>query len=230
VALSIELRSIQIELYSIDVKDVKSPSGSLRAERAAVTRRRIAQAARTLFASRGYAATTLLAIAVDAGVAVQTVYAVYGSKANIVRALGEELVNDPAADAAYVEALAAPDAPEMLTRFAHSIRLRWEAGHDVVLIGADAASADPTIRAEMAGGVAARRRGIAALARSLAARDAGLRDEARTAAVIDALTVPEVYGRLVGAHAWTADTYELWLATALRRLVMEPGIAVPGPD
>lgn len=195
-----------------------------------MTRRRIARAARTMFSSRGYAATTLLAIAVDAGVAVQTVYAVYGSKANILRALGEELVNDPAADAAYVEALAAPDAAQALTRFAHSIRLRWETGHDIVLIGADAASANPTIRAEMAGGVAARRRGIAALARSLAARDAGLGDEARTAAVIDALTVPEVYANLVGAHAWTADAYETWLAAALRRLVLETRIAIPGPD
>lgn len=195
-----------------------------------MTRRRIARAARTMFSSRGYAATTLLAIAVDAGVAVQTVYAVYGSKANILRALGEELVNDPAADAAYVEALAAPDAAQALTRFAHSIRLRWETGHDIVLIGADAASANPTIRAEMAGGVAARRRGIAALARSLAARDAGLGDEARTAAVIDALTVPEVYANLVGAHAWTAGAYETWLAAALRRLVLETRIAIPGPD
>jgi AcrR family transcriptional regulator len=227
---SIELRSIQIELYSIDVKDVKSPSGSLRAERAAITRRRIAQAARTLFASRGYTATTLLAIAIDAGVAVQTVYAVYGSKANILRALGEELVNDPPADAAYVEALAASDTAEALTRFAHSIRLRWQTGHDIVVIGADAASADPRIRIEMDRLLSARRRGIAELARSLAKHDAGLADEHRTAAVIEALTLPELYGNLVGGHGWNADAYELWLATALRRLVMEAELVRPGPD
>jgi AcrR family transcriptional regulator len=217
-------------LYSIDVKDVKSPSGSLRAERAALTRHRIAQATRSLFSDRGYTATTLVAIALDAGVAVQTVYAVYGSKANILRALLETLVNDPPADAAYLGALSAPDAAEALSRFAHSIRLRWEAGHDIVLILGDAASADPAIRAEMGGAVAARRHGIAELARSLAAHGTDFADEARTAAVIDALTLPEVYGRLVAAHGWTAGAYETWLAAALHQLVPETGSNKPTPD
>lgn len=212
------------------MKNVKSPSGSLRAERAGITRRRIAQAARSLFAARGYAATTLVAIAVEAGVAVQTVYAVYGSKANILRALSAELADDPAADAAYVEALTAQDAAEALSHFAHSIRLRWQTGHDIVVIGADAASADPAIRVEMDGLRARRRRGIADLARSVARHDADLADERRTAAIIDALTLPELYANLVGAHAWTAGAYETWLATALRRLVLETRITIPGPD
>ena len=212
------------------MKDVKSPSGSLRAERAALTRQRIAQAARSLFSNRGYTATTLVAIALDAGVAVQTVYAVYGSKANILRALLEALINDPPADAAYLGALSAPEAADALSRFAHSIRLRWEAGHDIVLILGDAASADPGIRAEMGGAVAARRSGIAELARSLARYGAGLADEARSAAVIDALTLPEMFGRLVGGHGWTADEYEAWLAVALGRLVPTTRTSEPEPD
>ena len=77
------------------MKDVKSPAGSLRAERATITRNRIARAARILFTDRGYGATTLVAIAAEAGVAVQTVYAVYGSKANILRTLLQALVSDP---------------------------------------------------------------------------------------------------------------------------------------
>ena len=40
-----------------------------------ITRRRIADAARRLFTRDGYAATTLVGIAREAGVAVQTVYA-----------------------------------------------------------------------------------------------------------------------------------------------------------
>ncbi len=54
---------------------------TLREERAQVTRRRIADAARRLFFRDGYAATTIARIATEADVAVQTVYAVYGSKA-----------------------------------------------------------------------------------------------------------------------------------------------------
>ena len=203
------------------MRDVKSRAGSLRAERAALTERRIAQAARGLFADHGYAATTLTAIALEAGVAVQTVYAVFGSKANILRALLRVLVDEPAADAAYVDALAAPAAEEALAGFAHSIRLRWEAAHDVVLILDDAASADPAIRDEMNGALRARRGGIEELARSLGARRPELGDEARGAAIIDALTLPEVYGALVGHHGWTPDRYEIWLATALRSMVID---------
>jgi TetR/AcrR family transcriptional regulator, regulator of autoinduction and epiphytic fitness len=197
------------------MRDVKSQVGSLRAERAALTERRIAESARGLFASRGYAATTLVAIALETGVAVQTVYAVFGSKANILRALLRALVNEPAADTAYLDALAASTAEEALVRFAHSIRLRWDAAHDIVLILGDAASADPAIRAEMSGAIGARQRGIAELARALATRAPELADEARSAAMIDALTLPEVYGSLVGRHNWTPERYEAWIATAL---------------
>jgi AcrR family transcriptional regulator len=210
-----------MELYSIDMTDVKSPNGSLRAERAAVTRRRIASAARALFGNRGYAATTLREVAIEAGVAVQTVYAVFGSKANILRALREGLVNDPAADAAFGAAVAEPSPSRALGLFARSIRLRWETGHDVVAIHADAASADPVIRDEVDRVLAARRRGIAELAQSLVQHEAALGDARRLTAIIDALTLPEVYAELVGVHGWTADAYEAWLASALRQLVVE---------
>lgn len=81
------------------MRDVKSPAGSLRAEQAALTTRRILEAARRGFADAGYAATTLREIASEAGVAVQTVYAVFGSKANILRALRESVTRSPRAAA-----------------------------------------------------------------------------------------------------------------------------------
>ena len=60
---------------------------TLRAERAAETRRTIAVAARELFAERGFPGTTVTDIAERARVAAQTVYATFGSKGAIVRAL-----------------------------------------------------------------------------------------------------------------------------------------------
>ena len=107
-------------LYFIEMRDVKSPVGSLRAEQAAVTTRRILEAARRRFGDAGYAATTLREIASEAGVAVQTVYAVFGSKANILRALRESVVTDPAASEAYAAALAATNLDEALGSFARS--------------------------------------------------------------------------------------------------------------
>ena len=55
-----------------------------RRERAKATRRRIAEAALVRFSGQGYAATTMDAIAGDAGVAVQTVYFTFHTKAELL--------------------------------------------------------------------------------------------------------------------------------------------------
>ena len=59
----------------------------VRAARAADTQRRIAEAAGELFAEHGFVATTVVRIAERAGVAAPTVYATFGSKGAIVKAL-----------------------------------------------------------------------------------------------------------------------------------------------
>ena len=59
-----------------------------REQKALATRRRILEAAEMLFVRDGYAATTIAAIADPADVAVQTVYAVFGTK----RAMLNELL------------------------------------------------------------------------------------------------------------------------------------------
>jgi AcrR family transcriptional regulator len=198
------------------MRDVKSPAGSLRAEQAAVTTRRILDAARRQFRDTGYAATTLREIASEAGVAVQTVYAVFGSKANILRALRESVVTDPAASEAYAAALAATNLDDALSSFARSIRLRWEAGHDIVMINMKAAAADPDIRAEVAAADAMRGGAIARLAQRLVELERAL-DPRRIAALLDALTLTAVYEQVVARHGWSSDDYESWLAGVLRR-------------
>src|SRR5688500_7404458 len=60
---------------------------SLRSRQADETRRRIVEAAARLFVRDGYAATSIAAIAEEAGVAVPTVYASLRSKAHILRAV-----------------------------------------------------------------------------------------------------------------------------------------------
>jgi AcrR family transcriptional regulator len=60
--------------------------GSTRRERAQATRRRIIEAALMRFQGPGYAATTMETIAADAGVAVQTVYFAFHTKAELLLA------------------------------------------------------------------------------------------------------------------------------------------------
>jgi AcrR family transcriptional regulator len=72
------------------VSEVKSPrkySSPLRDEQAARTRARILDAASELFLERGYGRTTMKDIADAAGVARDTIHAVFGSKAQVLTAL-----------------------------------------------------------------------------------------------------------------------------------------------
>jgi AcrR family transcriptional regulator len=74
---------------------LSSPRGASRHEKAKATRRRIAEAAGRLFVDQGYTHTTIADIAHAAGVAPQTVYFVYGTKANVLAAVMDiEIVGD----------------------------------------------------------------------------------------------------------------------------------------
>jgi AcrR family transcriptional regulator len=188
---------------------------SLREEQAAVTRRRILDAARRRFFEDGYAATTLKAVAAEAGVAVQTVYAVFGSKAAILAELRALVVDLPEADAEFRAAMAEPTAERRLARFAHSIRGRWEHAGDIVRVHQDAVRVDPSLRPGIAAAEARRRGGIAAFVRGIEA-DLGARiDVERSIGVVNALTLYAVYEEIVSVQGWTPDAYEAWLADSL---------------
>src|SRR5262245_65592526 len=67
----------------------------LRARQAAETRRTVVAAAGRLFGERGWAGTTLAAVAAEAGTAVETVYSGLGSKAALlVAAIDVDIVDD----------------------------------------------------------------------------------------------------------------------------------------
>ena len=62
----------------------------LREEAARATRRAIVDAARDLFVERGYVATPLTAVADEAGVSVQTIYAQFGTKAALLKVVADQ--------------------------------------------------------------------------------------------------------------------------------------------
>ena len=72
---------------SDDVKPRRRYDSTRRQAQAARTRQDILAAAHDLFLERGYAGTTLAAIAKAAGVVVETVYRAYGSKAELFKAV-----------------------------------------------------------------------------------------------------------------------------------------------
>src|SRR5207245_10659934 len=92
------------------MKDPVTPHGTRRQARAAGTRKLVLSAARRLFAERGYSATTMAEIAVEAGVVQQTIYDSFGSKRGLILAL-LEVMDEEAGIAEIVPQKAATDDP-----------------------------------------------------------------------------------------------------------------------
>jgi AcrR family transcriptional regulator len=88
------------EAKNPEAKAAKS-AGGRRADYAALTRQAIIDTARTLFAAKGFFATTVEDIATGARVAPATVYAVGGGKHGLLRTLMDEWQNAPVIQVAY---------------------------------------------------------------------------------------------------------------------------------
>jgi TetR/AcrR family transcriptional regulator of autoinduction and epiphytic fitness len=196
---------------------------SNRARQARQTRRRIVEAAALLFVREGYSATSISAIAEEAGVAVPTVYASLRSKANILRAVVELTVrgDDEAAPlasrAAWQEMEREQNPREQLAVFAHLHRQICDREATVFAQLEAAAGADPEATQLLAEHDQMRYETQRRLARSLHRRKQlkpGL--AAREAAdVIWTLASERTYLALVRDRRWKTDNYERWVAEQL---------------
>src|SRR6516164_3683331 len=195
-----------------------------RQEQARENQRRIIDAATSLFAARGYAGTSLTEIAAAAGVAVQTVYAAFGTKVNLLaRAIDVSLAGDdapaPMAERDLVRTIIAEPDPyrtvEMYAALTAAISAR---AHGIVLAAWAAAPSDPAVAALVAELDAQRLRGMADAARSLA-------EDVTEEDIRDALWVfnsAQLYGLLLRDRGWTPDRYQAWLARSWTRLLLTP--------
>ncbi|HEX2316970.1 MAG TPA: helix-turn-helix domain-containing protein [Thermomonospora sp.] len=197
------------------------PSGT-RAAKAAATRARMLAAARILFVERGYAASSMQAIAEEAGVAVQTLYFTFATK----RAILKELVDvEVAGDTAPVstlerpwvaEALAAEPAEQLRLQAAGAARIHERVG-PVLEVVRSAAAVDPEIAELWRTNLAQRHTVLATFAGALAAKTP-LRDgidAVKAADVMLAILAPEVYRLLVHDRGWTPEAWRDWAADAL---------------
>src|SRR3954447_6470000 len=120
-----------------------------RQDQAGQTRRAILDAAAKLFVDPGYAATPLTAVAAEAGVAIQTVYKVFGSKKALLSALVDVTIAGddepvPLSERAFVaEVRELPGLRDKLARYAtHLVEIHARQAR-VMLALAGAATADP---------------------------------------------------------------------------------------
>jgi AcrR family transcriptional regulator len=202
---------------------------SSRKKTAAATRNAIIESATRLFIEKGYAATTMPAIAQDAGIALDTVYAVVGKKPVLFKLLIETAISGqdqpvPAEERDYVQAIrAASDAAQKLRIYAaalRSIQLRLAPLLRVLQAAAPLDSDLTALWKEISQRRAANMR---LLARDLATTGR-LRPDltvAKVADIIWSMNSPEFYLLLVEERGWSSQEFELWLADAWTRLLLE---------
>ncbi len=202
---------------------------ALRAEQADLTRRRIIAAAAELFNAQGYARTTLQVIADTAGVSVQSVQA-NGPKSALLLATLEFVV----AGVEGFESMAdVPDIVDMQIQFATAEDLI----HALALFSAAANERSTGIwqalerAAEEEPAVADTLRSLVVRMRSDGLRAIEVlgvlgtlradRTHSELADVYWALTLPDLYVRLVRQAEWQGDRYAAWLEESLREALLE---------
>jgi len=200
----------------------------LRQEQARQTRARILDAAQTLFSERGYANTTMEAIAGGARVATDTVYATFRNKQGVLHALldvrvaGDELpigvLDREGPQAVRLDRTQAGQ----IARFTEDVTGILERARPVDDIMRGAAAVDPDIAALRTRMQEGRYDNMRQLVSWLTA-NGPLRDgmsEEDAAAIAWAVASPEVHGLLRVGRGWTQERYREWLAATMTRTLL----------
>jgi AcrR family transcriptional regulator len=201
----------------------KSRTYNSRGRQAQAQRNRdaILDIARAGFLARGYAATTMMSIAAEAGVAVDTVYKAFGGKAGLVRAIYERSL----AGQGPTPAPQRSDDMQNTESDPYTVVHRWGAlGAEVAplvapihLLIRDAASTDAEMAAVLRDSDRQRRDRMAHNARTLA--DGGhLKPGVTLQVATDVLwtySSPEMYELLVARCGWDALRYGQFIGDSL---------------
>ncbi|MEA2656335.1 MAG: hypothetical protein QOI23_1700 [Chloroflexota bacterium] len=185
-------------------------------------------AAQQVFAQRGYAASTIEVIAIAAGVAVDTVYAGFGSKKGLLSALidlrvgGDDQPIDLLDRAGPQGVRRETNQKSQLLAFAKDITSIIERARPVDDIMRGGAAVDPEIAALRAGLQEHRFQNMLKFVSWVAAngplRGGMMADDA--AAIVWSLTSPEIHRLLRVERGWTMERYAEWLAQTLTRTLL----------
>jgi AcrR family transcriptional regulator len=210
------------------VKARRGYNSPRRQQQAAATRRGILDAAQRLFDELGYPATTMEAIAAEAGVALKTVYVVFATKGGLLRALWDLLLKGDQEDAGvaerpwYLEVLNEPDAERQLRRNARNACVVKQRIAGVLKVIRGAAPIDPDTGALwelIQTDFYANQRVLVESLHAKGALRPGL-DVTRATDILWTLNHPDLWLLLVGERGWTPAQYEEWFAdTACAQLL-----------
>jgi AcrR family transcriptional regulator len=196
---------------------------------AARTRARIAEAARALFLERGFSDTTISAIAARAGVAPETVYSVYRSKAGLLDAVVRAAVRrddepeDPLERSWVKRLLRQPDLARRISGFARHAAQTTELTSPIYAIIASAGTGESEVDElqrnllEMRFG--GQREIMVALVDGASLRP-GLSAE-QAADTFSALASPELHHLLRVRRGWSRQRYARWLEQTVTAALLD---------
>jgi AcrR family transcriptional regulator len=199
-----------------------------REQQARRTRARITAAAARRFADHGYAATTMRAVAADAGVAVPTVELAFGTKARLLKAVIDVAIagdDEPVPMLAREWARRAQSTAgpaEFVAVFAEVLAQSAQRAAGLTLAALEAARVDEDIAAVAAQLMTQRQVMATWLVDGLLPRSP-LRDGTDRAAAIDtiwALMDPALFCRLTSDRHWSATRFRRWFTDSTLRLLL----------
>jgi TetR/AcrR family transcriptional regulator of autoinduction and epiphytic fitness len=204
------------------VKGKRDYNVSLRQEQAQMTRNRIIDAARRLLLEGTYSAVTMDEIAKEAGVAYQTVYAIFGTKIRLAEAMVDSGFSHLAEALNLLQAARGSADPEIWLR---TVARVWRAIYEPCadLLRFTLESGDPALQ-EHYRQVQESRLGRLKEVVGVLERSGRLRSGLTTKDALDvmwAMTSPDTYTKFVFQRRWQPDRFEEWLASALVDLLLE---------
>ncbi|MBO3749941.1 TetR family transcriptional regulator [Streptosporangiaceae bacterium NEAU-GS5] len=206
----------------------RSYRSSRRQEQARHTRRRVIEAATSVFVAQGYAVTTMRAVAAAAGVSVPTVESLFGTKARLLKdAIDVAIAGDdepvPVLDRDWtVAARNAVSGEEFLDVVGGVIGSAQARSAGLVLAVFEGSAADSGLAGIAAQMIEQREVTAGWIVDGLTAH-APLRADLDRQDAVDTVWIlmdPALFDRLVRRRGWTIERYQAWFARSARRLLI----------
>jgi AcrR family transcriptional regulator len=206
----------------------RSYDSSRRRAQADETRSLVIRTARDLFVERGYGHTTVADIARAAGVSVETIYAVFGTKAALLHKAWDITIGGDDQDIVFherPEVMAIRSEPDLARRLALHAAFSTQTAQRIApfqLMVQSAAGADPAAASMLEEMGRQRLAGMSVMAAELAATGqlAVSEDECRD--VLWSMTDGMLWHRLVVQRGWTNERYAEWLGRIWAHLLVRP--------
>lgn len=198
---------------------------SRRREQAEATRRRIVDAAADLFVANGYGPTTMKEIAERAGVAVDTVYATFGSKVRVLTAIvdarlapgGERNVTQTAGAQRVARLTDQRAQIQAFARDMASISTRVRPISEMLRTARAVEPETAVVYAEME---RHRQRNMRRFVGWIAANGPLRMSADRAAVTVWAIASPDVARMLCDVQGWSERQYAAWLGDTLSRTLL----------